>query len=131
MALSDTAEYWQDVKASFGRTKHKFTHVPNFDCGHFHIRDAQYINEVDCYACKKALEEGLEHSLKSEQQFKDKIENRRQQKANKQKKKAIKKLPNNPICSCGFVMIKRSNSTSHAKFWGCSQYPICKQTKSI
>lgn len=131
MSLPDTAEYWQDIKSSFGRTKHKFTHVPNFDCGHHHIFDATYISEVDCYSCLEALKNGLDHNLKSAEDLARKIENRRQQKANKRKKKAIKKLPNNPICSCGFVMIKRENKTSHAKFWGCSQYPICKQTKPL
>lgn len=33
--------------------------------------------------------------------------------------------PGNPICSCGCVMLERTNKSTGDKFWGCSNYPKC------
>lgn len=54
MALSDTAEYWQDVKSR--RNKHIFTHIKGVECGHFHAAHSNELNDIDCYACKKLIE---------------------------------------------------------------------------
>jgi len=33
-----------------------------------------------------------------------------------------------PVCSCGCHMIERKSS--RGQFWGCSNYPICRQTRN-
>lgn len=59
MSLSDTAEYWNDVKGHyrgwFGVTG--FWHAKGCQCGHFHKNETRYISEVDCKACLKVLAE--------------------------------------------------------------------------
>lgn len=62
MSLSDTAEYWQDVKK--GSNKYVFTHIKGKDCGHFHVAESKELNEIDCHACKKIIENDAE--LKSQ-----------------------------------------------------------------
>jgi ribosomal protein S27E len=54
MSLSDTAEYWQDVKKP--SNKYVFTHIKGKDCGHFHVSESNELNEIDCHACKKIIE---------------------------------------------------------------------------
>lgn len=57
MSLSDTAEYWQDVKGDGVYIhKHKFTHVKGLDCGHFHLMESDELDSIDCFACKKLIE---------------------------------------------------------------------------
>jgi len=57
MALSDTAEYWQDVKAFKGWfPKHKFIHIKGVKCGHYHVIESNELDEIDCKACKKIIE---------------------------------------------------------------------------
>lgn len=62
MSLSDTSEYWQDVKKRID--KHVFTHIKNKDCGHFHVVESNELKDIDCYACKKIIENDAE--LKSQ-----------------------------------------------------------------
>jgi len=58
MALTDTAEYWQDVKNR--PIKHIFTHIKGKDCGHYHVAESDELNSIDCFACKKIIEEDIE-----------------------------------------------------------------------
>lgn len=60
MSLPDTAEYWWDVKKRTTSFKKVFTHLPNVDCGHFHVHEAKHLDEVDCYACLKMLKNGIQ-----------------------------------------------------------------------
>lgn len=122
--MTDTAEYWNDIKASFNNIpKHKFTHAKGFDCGHFHVYESKNIDQIDCYACI----EKMPSELKSE--FILHTKNKENQRIEKIKNKWLEKYPNNPVCECGFVMLKRSGK--NGEFFGCSQYPKCKCTKSI
>ena len=54
MALSDTAEYWQDVKRR--DYKYVFTHIKGKECGHYRIAESDELNDIDCFACKKIIE---------------------------------------------------------------------------
>ena len=120
MCLSDTAEYWWDVKAHYNRNVPNYYHIPGYKCGHHHYFEAKYVDEVNCKACKKALEEGIQHTLKSEEEH------------NKIWDGWWKKYPTNPECpKCGFPLIKRVNKITKKEFWGCCQFPNCKSTKEI
>ena len=121
--MTDTAEYWNDVKGGFS-SKHIFTHAKGFDCGHFHVHESSMLNQIDCYACKEKMPEEMRS------QFELYTENRAKQLVFNSQQKGIKKLPDNPVCTCGYVMIKRTNRQG-ADFFGCSHYPKCKCTKSI
>lgn len=70
MSLPDTAEYWWDVKRKSSRMP--FVHIKGFDCGHFHVTESKKLKEVDCYACKKEIENNpvLQQRLKEENKFK-------------------------------------------------------------
>lgn len=72
MSLSDTAEYWNDVKKYrgwYGVTG--FWHAKGCKCGHFHKNETRYISEVDCKACLKVLSEmGNIFNLKEKRKIK-------------------------------------------------------------
>lgn len=61
MSLSDTAEYWNDVKKQ--THKRVFTHSKGLDCGHHHICESDELQEINCYACKKIID--LDADLKN------------------------------------------------------------------
>jgi len=125
MCLSDTAEYWQDVKSHFQNKRQPFVHIKGFDCGHYHVVDTNKLHHVDCYACRKHIDSNDELIKLMKQQEKQDEQNR----INKIKSKWVNKYPNNPICpTCGFVMLERTNKQSGQKFFGCCQYPKCKTT---
>lgn len=65
MALSDTAEYWQDVKRR--DYKHVFTHIKGKECGHYHVAESDELIDIDCFACKKLIEsdDTLKNTLKA------------------------------------------------------------------
>jgi len=65
MSLPDTAEYWWDVKKHF--EKKVFTHAPGLMCGHFHVTESKELQDIDCYACKKLIEQDVELKTKLEQ----------------------------------------------------------------
>lgn len=131
MSMSDTAEYWFDVKSRQPYYGPDYYHVPNFECGHRHLFEAKYIDQVNCKDCKKALLAGIEHTLKSAELHKKEDEDRAKGAIEKNKNRWRKKYPNNPVCSCGFVMIARKNQSTGKEFYGCSQFPFCKNTKLI
>ena len=54
MALTDTKEYWDDVKSSFN--KRIFTHIKGIDCGHYHVAHSDELQDIDCFACKKIID---------------------------------------------------------------------------
>ena len=58
MSLSDTAEYWWDIKKP--NNKRVFVHVKGLTCGHFHVIESNEYNEIDCHACKKLINQDAE-----------------------------------------------------------------------
>lgn len=37
MALTDTTEYWWDIKRNYPYTGPDYNHIPGYDCGHRHL----------------------------------------------------------------------------------------------
>lgn len=131
MSLSDTAEYWRDVKSR--RFKRVFTHIPEIDCGHFHVNESSDIDCIDCYACKEILkkDEILQALLEVAQEkveAKQKIKAEQKQKHHKER---LAKSAKHGLCTCGFPFEKRLNAQTKKSFLGCKNYPKCKNTKSI
>jgi hypothetical protein len=135
MSLSDTAEYWQDVKA-YRVQKPVFTHKSGLDCGHFHKHETKKNKKVTCYACIKLL--GTEPKCKvckdsqiTDEDWKTKDTHTFTCKGCNQVRTKIGKAPEpvNNDCECGGKMIIRSNTKTGEKFKGCSNYPACKKTQ--
>ena len=84
MSLSDTAEYWQDVKKG-SSSKYVFTHIKGKDCGHYHVAESKELDEIDCHSCKKIIE--------SDEELKSQLEkNNGARYKNHRKKKGFKLL---------------------------------------
>ncbi len=60
--MTDTAEYWNDVKARTRRSKRVFTHVQGLECGHYHVQESVHANDIDCYACIKLIKAKINES---------------------------------------------------------------------
>lgn len=128
MALTDTAEYWQDVKNNYPYTGQDFYHIPNANCGHRHLYEAKKLGDVNCYSCLKLIENGYEHGLQEgKTDFRSKGQKKRDRIA-EQAKIEREKLGK---CICGSRRVKRINSITKEYFLGCSNYPKCKVTSKI
>lgn len=127
MALSDTAEYWQDVKKNYPYCGPDYLHIPNANCGHTHYHLATHIGDVNCNGCLKLIKEGLEHNLK-EGKWESKSSKKRRLKHERYIKEQEELYGR---CSCGSLFTLRTNSITKLQFLGCLQYPKCKNTKSI
>jgi ssDNA-binding Zn-finger/Zn-ribbon topoisomerase 1 len=130
MSLSDTAEYWQDVKSyrpiNFNRKQ--YYHIPNAECGRKHWNEAKALGDVNCKDCLDLLEQGYEHNLPDgKTDFRSNGQKKRDAKAEKEKleRERLGK------CQCGCQRVERVNKQSGTKFLGCSNYPKCNITTSI
>jgi hypothetical protein len=134
MALTDTAEYWNDLKEQRNRIHFSFTHLKRKDCGYYHKYETEKVGDVDCYACIKLFTDEERVKYKKVQR---KREMNRQKKIRKKNNRILRKYLNKqkdidfPFCICGKPMIKRVNKKIGEKFWGCWDYPKCKHTRSI
>ena len=115
MALSDTAEYWFDVKSRRAYNGPKFIHLKGMECGHYHVAESNKLIDVDCHVCVRKINETPELKQRLEQSIKSREEH----------KFRFGK------CECGSPMCERTNKKTGEKFLGCLQYPKCKNTKSI
>lgn len=123
--MSDTAEYWDDVKSNRHEyTGRKFYHIPNADCGHKHHFDAKKLGNVNCFACLELIKNGHVHGLE-EGTYYTQRERKIIAKENRQKEFDKK----NGICLCGSQWVIRNNTVTGIEFLGCSNYPKCKNTK--
>lgn len=126
MCLSDTAEYWLDVKNSRPYNGRHFTHIPNSTCGHIKKETgntdvSEYLNDINCFACLKLIEQnGNVYGLK------DGISKRQQSEIDKEKHRF-----RFGKCDCGSPMVIRKNRKDNKEFLGCKNYPKCKRTKSV
>lgn len=129
MALSDTAEYWNDIRNSSNR--YHPTHASVNTC---HLQGGTISNvpdQIDCYYCKKLMTaESLETMAKLETNHLRNRETAARQKRSKIKKKWLNKYPHNQVCVCGFPMLERTNTKDGSNFLGCCQYPKCKHTQN-
>jgi hypothetical protein len=123
MALSDTAEYWWwgPKMPYMGK---QYIHIPNSTCGHIKPETgntdvSEYLNDVNCFACLKLLEQnGNIYGLK------EGTSKREQSKIDKEKHRF-----RYGKCECGSPMTVRKNSKTGEGFLGCVNYPKCKKTK--
>ena len=136
MSLSDTAEYWWDVKG-YNRKPYSgrnFKHIPNSTCGHIkphtgNTATTPYIGDINCFACIELLKNGhtrlglIEGNAPPTyyMSIKEKKRYNKQQAFNIQ----------HGLCECGSIMCIRQNKTTKEEFLGCIRYPLCKKTKSI
>lgn len=123
MCLSDTAEYWQDVKRNYPYTGPNYFHIPNAECGHRHYHLAKRLGDVNCKACLKLIKEGYDHKL-PEGKTLSRAERKRLAFTIEQEKKYGR-------CECGALRIKRTNRATKEEFLGCRNYPKCKKTSKI
>ena len=125
--MTDTAEYWWDVKQNkswVGRTT--FYHIPNALCGHKHYHEAKKLGNVNCYACLELIKNGYQHNLEEGTYL---THSQRKRKAAENKQKLFNEKHGK--CSCGSRWTIRKNKTSGQEFLGCSNYPNCKNTKTL
>jgi len=120
MALSDTAEYWRDVK-SHPYAGPNYFHIPGAECGHRHMFEAKRIGDVNCRGCLKLIKAGYVHNL-PEGITVSKAEKRRLAEVKEAEKKYGR-------CECGALFTPRKNKQTGESFLGCSNYPKCKNTK--
>lgn len=83
--MTDTAEYWNDVKSNLYRMpKHVYVHYKGFECGHYHVDESRKLLKVDCPACLDMITKDCDLNLNLEQQRKQQSDSReRQMKINK------------------------------------------------
>lgn len=114
MALSDTAEYWWDVKGNKGYFPNRnFTHIKGADCGHYHVHESNELDEIDCHACKRLIEgdENLkELLLKNNGNRQRKAENKRKKKKGYKLASIIKfgKFKNDNRCIQDLILNEKS-----------------------
>ena len=53
--MTDTAEYWNDIKNRRRYPRHVFTHLMGVDCGHYHVKESTVYRDIDCHACRKLI----------------------------------------------------------------------------
>jgi ssDNA-binding Zn-finger/Zn-ribbon topoisomerase 1 len=102
MSLPDSAEYWWDVKGHNRSWQPRYLHLTGKPCGKTTGGETDNLDDVSCRHCKKT------------EQF-----------------KKLLALDTPPKCTCGYTMTKRVNSVTKQSFWGCRNYPKCKNTKPL
>lgn len=132
MSLSDTAEYWQDVKSYRGYFPNGFRHAKGLNCGHNHNVETEYFKDVDCHSCKKIINKNRPENLLDgdapEFYYLSKTYAKKMRRAKKEREEFNNE---NGICECGSDWKIRFNRIKNQHFLGCSDYPKCKKTKSI
>jgi hypothetical protein len=121
MSLSDTAEYWWDVKSNYPYTGTEFYCIEGVECGYRHHNYSKYLREINCKGCKKVLEEkgnvfGLKEGITPSEQSKIDRE---------------KNMYKHGKCDCGSPLTVRTNKKTGQEFKGCTSYPKCKKTYSV
>lgn len=129
MSLPDSAEYWQDVKASRPyRGYVPIYHIPGLNCGHSHRHNAILLGDVTCRSCLKKIAEGYQHGLSDgKTDFRSKGEKKRE------RKRELAKIEHEKYGKCGhcngFLKL-RLNSIKKTFFLGCENFPKCKYTRT-
>jgi hypothetical protein len=134
MCLSDTAEYWSDIKSiKCPYNGKQFRHHPNYDCSHIkpitgNTDTTPYTDDINCFECIEAIKngntEGLISGKASETYY---LSHSERKKYNKRKRF----VEQHGICSCGRNWTIRKNKNTGEEFLGCISYPICKKTKRM
>lgn len=133
MCLSDTAEYWWDVKNRTPYSGKNFRHHTNYACSHInHITGntatTPYIEDINCYECIEEIKRGNKEGLIEGKAPEDYYLSNAGKKAYRKQKAFNDKYG---LCPCGSIWAIRKNSKTGNEFLGCLQYPKCKNTKPI
>jgi len=127
MSMTDTAEYWEDVKRkSFNPPKRTMIHIRNSKCVHIkHVigntETSNYLNDITCYNCLKMLKvNGNIYNLI------EGVSPKQQSVIDKEKHRF-----RFGKCICGSPMCERTNRSTGVKFLGCINFPECKHTMKI
>ena len=134
MSMSDTAEYWADVKAHRPIYSGKnFKHIPDKKCSHYkpitgNTSTTPYIDDINCYECIERIKNGFRDGLIEGKAHETYYMSNRERKAFNSAKVFNEKYGK---CSCGSHWTIRINKTNNKEFLGCSNYPHCKNTKTI
>lgn len=140
MSMSDTAEYWWDVKAKRHYHGPTFRHAHGYDCSHLkwcNNRVTKYLLDVNCHECVKAIGEGLVQGLLEGNEPPHKTRKKKKNKKTKALEQTIVNAPSPPTVNygscpkCGSGWRERTNSKTGEKFLGCSKYPNCKTSKPL
>lgn len=125
--MSDESEFWFN-KNSY-RTPNLFRHGKGIKCGHNHnIKDTEYIEDVECNACKRIIKKGLAVGmLEGKAPPTYYMSNRQKKEFNEQN--AFNNLHGKCPCGCNWTI--RINKLKGTEFLGCRNYPKCKNTKSL
>ncbi len=127
MSMSDTAENWFNKNQN--RMPNMLRHGKGIDCGHNHnIMDTEYIKDVECFACKNIIINGLAIGILEGEVPETYYMSNQEKKKHKEKKLFVEK---NGKCGCGCHWKIRKNKTNNQEFLGCANYPKCKNTKSL
>ena len=126
MSLPDSAQYWDDIKKRSPYMGEIFFHIGEM-CSHYkpetgNILTSKYLNDINCYACKKLIKEnGNIYGLI------DGVSKREQKAIDKEKHKfRFGKCP-----KCENPLRKRMNKIQNVEFLGCSNYPKCNHTQNL
>ena len=124
--MTDTAEYWADVKSHKPYEGRQFYHIPGADCGHTHYHEAKKLGNVNCFSCLALIEQGYEHKLEEGIHL-----TRSERKWMDEEAKRIQFNKKYGKCTCGSAWSVRYNKATKQQFLGCSAYPKCKKSKSL
>lgn len=133
MCLSDTAEYWQDVKNKRPYNGRHFRHHPNYSCSHINAMTGNtsttpYIEDINCFECIEEIKRGNIDGLIEGKAPEDYYLSNSGKKAYRKQKAFDDK---HGLCPCGSRLTIRKNRKNNTDFLGCLQYPKCKNTKPL
>jgi hypothetical protein len=133
MSLSDTAEYWWDIKSHRPYEGRQFRHHPNYDCSHINTKTGNtettpYIIDINCFECIEAIKNGNIEGL-VEGEVPPTFYMSKKEKKEYNKRKVF--IEQHGTCACGSNWKIRTNSNNGEHFLGCFSYPKCKKTKSL
>jgi len=131
--MSDTAEYWWDIKDHHVYMGPTFRHHPVHRCSHYNphsgnVLTTPYIEDINCYECKEWIKnngtDGLLEGKASPDFYMTKT-------AGKKWRKDQEEIKRIGRCPCGSRWVERTNKATGERFFGCLRYPKCKNTKPI
>lgn len=133
--MTDTAEYWNDIKSKRPYLGKDFRHNANHKCSHYskatgNTAETIYIEDINCHECLYNLNEGIstKEGLKEGKAPETYYMSDSAKKAFN-KRKAFNN--EHGVCDCGHDFVIRTNKSNGEKFLGCSNYPKCKKTKQL
>lgn len=118
--MSDTAEYWRDIKSNSSYLGPDYFHIPDAKCGYRHLFVAKKLGDVNCKGCLKLIAEGYVPNLPEGKTL------------SKAEKISLAQRALYGTCKfCGSILVLRYNPAKGKQFLGCSQFPRCNHTEPL